>query len=192
MIWFVLTLLFFGLMYALKGGQGPEIFDNWKEVRSRNPVFERLLDGKVISGLLVLMFALVKTATHVGGAEYILNYGPAILFTAGWLAAVAPSIREELRAVFGQSKSLYIKHGEFGREFGIKKALQRGVWMGAMMALVTGYTPYICFSALFVPIAWGCYQLRKEKIGPKYWAVMEALTGALMFGVPTALWNGVL
>jgi len=198
MIQFTIITALFGLFYALKGGSGPSIFPWWERIRGKNKITERLLDGKVISTALVFVFALFATAETIsangglyGVPEYAFQFLPATLFAAAWLLAVAPSMGEEHGAIgrIGKAWGAYIKaEKSFGREYGIKKGLQRGVWMGAFMALATGYAGFIVASLLFVPAVFVGQQLSWMLFKRDGWVLAEPIIGALVFGVPTALW----
>ena len=177
-----------GIFYALKGGSGKHVFTNWAEVRHRNRIFERLLDGKVISTLCLF------TALMVVTFDVYLSLAMSI----AWLAAVAPSMGEEHQAI-GHSThwgGAYKMHeADFGRMYGVKKGLQRGVWMGACFAIVTGYVPYLCFSLLFVPMVYIGQDLRARHTGNRHavdWCYAEFLIGAICIGVPTGLYLGGL
>lgn len=192
---FIITIIF-AFLYALKGGSGKDIFPWWSKFRSKNKFTERLLDGKIISTAGAFLFALffnVEIVSISGGAfgvpEYAVRFIPAVLFALGWLASVAPSMGEEHGAVGRISYwwGPYIDKG-FGREYGIKKALQRGVWMGAIMALVTGYIPFICFSLLFVPSIFIGQEIVYRLTGRDGWSIAEPIIGALVFGLPCYFW----
>ena len=198
MIEFVIICVWFGFLYALKGGSGKTIFPWWAKLRATNAITERLLDGKVISTIGALLFALIASVDTVsidGGAygvpEYAVNFLPAIVFAAAWLAAVAPSMGEEHGAI-GTTRhgwGEYVDYSQaFGRSYGIKKGLQRGVWMGACMALATGFTPYIAFSLLFVPAVFIGQEIYYRITGNDSWVLSEPLIGLTVFGIPTALW----
>lgn len=193
-MYYALTILFFGLCFALKGGSGPYIFGWWKRVREKNKFTERLLDGKVVSTILAFLFAVVVYSTKTGVSSkygvptYSVDIWPPVLFSLGWLASVTPSLGEEHGAIgrIGKAWGPYIDKG-FGRSYGVKKGLQRGVWMGACMAVATGFVPYLCASFLYVPTVFLGQELYYRVTGKDSWVLSEPLVGALIFGVPTAL-----
>jgi len=125
--------------------------------------------------------------------EYGLNLLSAFVFGLAWLAAVAPSMGEEHGAI-GTSRhgwGDYVEHADsFGRIYGIKKGTQRGVWMGACMALATGFIPFIAFSLLFVPAVFIGQEIYYRITGNDSWVLSEPLIGAFVFGVPAALMVG--
>ncbi len=196
MIQAIIICIFFGFLYALKGGSGNSLFGWWADFRAKNWLTERLLDGKVISTLGAFLFGLVVTSDlvvlfgDVGVPEYRLRFQPALMIAAGWLAGVAPSMGEEHGAIgrFGYSWGPYISDSFFGRMYGIKKGLQRGVWMGACMTLATGFVPFILTSLLFVPAVFIGQEITYRLTGRDGWALSEPIIGALVFGLGFALW----
>lgn len=191
----IICITFFAISYALKGGSG-NLFPWWDNLRHKNKITERIMDGKVISTLLVFAFALLATSVLVsdrgglyGVPEYSVILIPALLFALGWLVSVAPSMGEEHGAIgrIGKAWGPYIDKG-FGRDYGIKKGIQRGVFIGACMALATGYIPFICFSLLFVPAVFIGQQLSWWILKRDGWVLSEPIIGALVYGIPTALW----
>jgi hypothetical protein len=173
-----LIIVFFSMMYAVKGGSG-NIFKNWDSIRARNEVLDRLLDGKVLSTLLIWSVVTALTANGWEGAKW----------AAAWLLAVTPSMGEEHGAIGRLKKSWgpYINKG-FGRSYGIKKGLQRGVWMGACMAVATGFTPFLWASLLFVPTVFIGQEINWHLYQTNGWRAAEPLIGAVVFGVPAALY----
>lgn len=189
----------FAALYAIKGGSGYRFFPNWNYVREKNRVYDRLLDGKVITPLLACLFFYIATG----------DFGHAVLFAGAWLLAVAPSMGEEHGAIgrfdfeeLGRHDTLIdkIKHSTTalggylrkdqthrGRFYDVKKGLQRGVWMGAFMTLATGFIPYICFSFLFVPCVFVGQEIGYRITGKDGWALSELIIGAVLFGLPTAI-----
>lgn len=213
MITYIVCFVVFAFLYAIKGGSGPYVFEWWNKIRHTNAITERLLDGKVISTIGAFVFALIATADLVtlngdrGVAEYTVNTEIALKIAAAWLLSVAPSMGEEHGAVgttqlawgdylrwmpdqrrikiFGKVIFSYLE----GREYGVKKAVQRGVWIGALMTLATGYIPFILFSFLFVPCVFAgqelYYRLTKQK-GPVSWVLSEPIIGGVVYGLPMA------
>lgn len=174
MIW----VLVFAVLYAIKGGSG-NLIPNWEKVRATNAVTERLMDGKVLSTVLLALIMFIPDVTII---EHV-------LVTIMWLVSVAPSMGEEHGAVgrWKHAWGQYIDYG-FGRMYGVKKAIQRGVFIGACMALATGFTPYICFSLLFVPAIFIGQELSYRILKKDGWTIAEPIIGALVYGIPTALW----
>lgn len=178
LIEYLMICSFFALMYALKGGSGKDVFPWWTKLRNKNKFTERLLDGKVISTATIFVISMFFT----------IDISTSLLFSAAWLAAVAPSMGEEHGAI-GTSTHWWGKYrlSGFGRSYGIKKGLQRGVWMGACMALATGYIWYIPFSLLFIPCVFIGQEIYFRLNGSDSWVLSEPLIGAFVFGLPTAL-----
>lgn len=198
MITSAIIILFFGFAYALKGGSGANIFPWWGRLRESNVILERLLDGKVISTLGVFLFSLfILTPVMVtissgefGVPEYDLDFMASLLIAAAWLLSVAPSMGEEHGAIGDHKEAWgqYVTNEDFGRLYGVKKGIQRGVWMGAFMALATGYLPFVCFSLLFVPCVCVGQILNRIILKQRGWTLAEPIIGAVVFGAPTALW----
>jgi hypothetical protein len=94
------------ILFAIKGGQHGFIVNKY---RDKNPVLNRILDGKVLStvgfGLLCLFFV---------------PWWLAITGALGWLLGVAPSIGEDIQAQ---------------REGNWKPFFQRGTFLGASITL---------------------------------------------------------
>ena len=188
MILSIITFIWFAIAYAIKGGQGKSFFRNFKKVRDSHPILERLLDGKVLSTLMVLIwacFATVWTQSNIGGMDTAELSVVAI--TLAWLLSVAPSMGEEYGAIRNDKNSPYLKYPEdFGREYGIKKAIQRGGFIGACMALATGSLLFIVSAALlFVPLAWLALNYAPAKIFDR-WGWSEILIGGFVYGLPMA------
>lgn len=196
MIYFI-CIIVFGILYSIKGGSAPYFFANWRGVREKNWIYNRILDGKILSTLGAFVFALFATSDLVmllgdkGVPEYTLNFLPSTLFAGAWLLSVAPSMGEEHGAI-GTTRhgwGEYVEYSQgFGRVYGIKKAVQRGVWIGAIMALGTGYIPYILFSFLFVPCVFVGQEAYYRFTSKDSWVLSEPIIGAVIYGVPTALW----
>lgn len=178
----ILSPLIFAIAYAVKGGQLGHIIPHVETLRKRNKVFNRLFDGKVLSTLILLIYTSFITV------YYQVNLGmlpsawmSCIAIVLAWLGAVAPSVGEENDALM--NKGAYVDSPEFGRVYGIKKALQRGVWMGALMTLVTGYEGFILASFLYVPLVWLALNYTPDKVLDS-WGWSEVLIGVVLFGLP--------
>lgn len=178
--------ILFAVAYAIKGGQGDDVLSNWNKVRSRNKVLNRLLDGKVLSTALVLIgcaFYSIQAQVNLGLGS---NATISVLFIGiAWLLSVAPSLGEEYGSIRNDLSSQYQLY--FDREYGLKKAVQRGVWMGAMMTLATGYVGFIVASFAFVPLAWVSLNYIKGFKPFDAWGWSEVLIGAVCFGLPMGI-----
>lgn len=197
---YLISIAVFAALYAIKGGSGPFFFSNWRYVRYKNRFYDRLLDGKVISTILAFLFIAAFTAnltdlqTAQDPAVYKILLLPSLLFAAGWLLSVAPSMGEEHGAI-GTSKGAWGPYIDalrpdgfqyFGRTYGIKKGLQRGIWIGAIMAAFTGYLPFIFWSLAFVPAVFVGQEIWLRWRGSNSWALSEPIIGAFCYGVPAA------
>ena len=189
----LLTIAFFGLAYAIKGAS---VFD-FTKIRAKSKILERLFDGKVLSTIMVGIFGIV---TYEGNDLY-----PLILMAA-WLLAVSPSMGEEHGAIgyfslrywrfhdtlLNRIKACFVELDGYkstyrGRMYDVKKGLQRGVWMGAVMAFATGNLMFIPLSLLFVPavfIGQGINRLILKRDG---WTLAEPIIGAAVFGIGMAI-----
>lgn len=74
----------------------------------------------------------------------------------------------------------------FGREFGIKKAIQRGVMDGAAFSIAL-WNPIMLFAGLFfVPVYWSLCRIRLIITGSDHWDWAEPIYG-LIFGLFIAI-----
>jgi len=174
----MLFILFFALAYTVKGGLLGRLF-NVDKVSEKSEILDFLLEGKFASGIMLFLFLMVG---------FLQPPLAAFLFGAAWAVGVTPSMGEEAGAV-GYSKyawGQYIKYKEdFGRAYGVKKMIQRGVFMGALLTLVTGSVVYIPAGAL-MPV---CYFLGMELYyrlhgsghdGRVSWVYAEPIFGAVI------------
>lgn len=193
----------FAVLYALKGGSGPHLFKNWAYVREKSDFYDRLLDGKVISTILAFITVALFTTSFPDlqtaqdwGVVKILLMTPA-LFALGWLVSVAPSMGEEHGAIgtsqggWGQYVVAVYPGTErkaFGRGYGVKKGIQRGIFIGAVMAAFTGFLPFVLWSLAFVPMVFIGQELYFRWKGQNSWVLSEPLIGLFCYGMPTAQW----
>lgn len=189
MIASIFIAILFTIAYPLKGGQGGAIFTNWKRVRARHVIYDRLLDGKVISTLIVFLgLSGLTFLTHANIGNMPNQWMSVVWITALWLLAVAPSMGEEQAAIYNSlTNNPYQRYpDDFGRMYGIKKGVQRGVWMGACMTMATGCIWFIPASLAYVPIIWVTHNY-----GPNNkldnWGWGEVFIGAICFGVPMVI-----
>lgn len=199
MFFYGICILAFAVLYAIKGGSLAYLTGRVEELRARNIILKTVLGGKALSAFGVFIFvllasAILKTPAQDGAfAVYSLDFPLTALFTIAWLLAIAPSVGEEHGAI-GTSRGgwgPYIDK-DFGRSYGLKKALQRGVWMGAIMAIATNFLPFIYFSLLFIPCVFTgqelMYRIKKEE--KPSWVLSEPIVGGVLFGIPTAMLLG--
>ncbi len=190
---FVLFTILFALAYAIKGGQGKYIFPNWER---ENPLSNKLTSTLIV--FITVAFVTVFLQVNIGVGQ--LAWHSVGLFALGWLLSIAPSLGEEYGAIMArpdkygewmpQIKSIRIFGRKFqwveGHMYGLKKAVQRGVWIGACMTAVTGYVPFIYFSLAFVPLADLCLNYTPKKIFDP-WGWSEIAIGAICYGVPFSM-----
>jgi hypothetical protein len=203
MISYIFFPLLFSIAYALKGGQGDDVFRNWHRTKNSHPLFEVLLSAKTSSIVLILIGLSVYSAmfeTNLGVGQTALQ--SVIYITIAWILSIAPSMGEEYGALLG--KGYPVDENDKGMttiriplinkkfswrkeiEYGVKKAIQRGVWSGACLAVVTDSTLYIWYSLLFVPLA--ALNLHyAPRIILDRWGWSEIAIGAIVYGLPTAL-----
>lgn len=133
MDWF-LFIAFFSFMVALKGGLIGHVFkqfgkeEKWKAFKEQNIVTNFVLDGSFLSAVASGFFIGAHTGWLVG-----------LLFAIAWFTGWAMSIGEEVGAI-GRLKlnwGPYVKWlgASEAREFGWKKGLHRGTFLGACLSL---------------------------------------------------------
>lgn len=175
---FVVSIIVFAVLYAIKGGSGAEVFRNWNHVRSKSAILDTILDGKTLSTIGAIIVGSIGTGNVTQG----------VLIGLAWLVAVSPSMGEEHGAI-GDHKGMLPAYLERditvrGRKYDVKKGIQRGVFMGAAFALATGFTGFIAASLLFVPCVWAGQSLNRIILKTPGWTLAEPLIGAVVFGVP--------
>lgn len=132
-------------------------------------IVHSLLDGKVASTILygLLIWALPVSANPVFCALF-------------WLLAVSPSMGEDVGAVGGYRGGWgpYIDKG-FGRMYGVKKCLQRGVFMGFVLGLPFWDIGFGLAGALLPIIAFISISIEQYRTGivKASWHLHEPLIG---------------
>lgn len=174
----MISIIIFTLLYSIKGGW------HWRIPKLKSldhGVMGFFLDGTRLSSILALIYIAVMADDPIKG----------LLFGLAWFVGIMMSMGEEAGAVgrYGHAWGPYIDKG-FGREYGVKKALQRGVFLGALLTLATGFTPFIVAGATF-PIVYFAgstltYLIEKR---PQSWPYAEPIYGA-MIGIAAYLWLG--
>lgn len=179
MITISLTILVCACAYAIKGGSG-NILKNWNYVRDKNKIYDRLLDGKVLSTIVMFVVAGVGT-----GWDMYMTCAIAL----AWLVSVAPSIGEENGSIGDHNGAwgTYIERG-FPRDYGIKKGVQRGLVFGAAFAAVTSDINFIWFSLAFVPATFIGQCLNYLVLKKRGWTLAEPIIGAIVVGVPLGIY----
>lgn len=181
MITVFISFIFFAFAYTVKGASIPWIVRKLEKLKSKSSVLDKILSADAVASAMVFLFSLI----------IIQDIKASALLAVGFWLSASPSMGEEHGAVgrIGNSWGEYIDKG-FGRSYGIKKAVQRGVWIGACMALATGYIPFICFSLLFVPCIFIGQELNYRILKKDGWAIAEPIIGAFVYGIPTGLYMG--
>lgn len=191
MMYTLLTMIVFSAAYAIKGGQLRYVFSGMDKLRTENKVLDRLLDGKILSTFLVIFFLSFVTVNWQVNVGLFQNASLSIFSIAvAWLLAIAPSVGEEYGAIIGNGP--YVDHkADFGRLYGLKKGIQRGMWSGAIMALATGFVPFLWAALAFMPLA-SVSLTAGRRWGFDGWAVSEMLIGGVCFGIPMGMYLGSL
>lgn len=159
-------------LYAVKGGQLGRV-PGWNDLRENSVVADVLLDGKPLSAIGFACLA-----------------GP--LAGLGWLAGVSPRMGRAVGNIGGYRGNWDAEEkpyeGEEARAMAIegwKAGVQRGVFLGACIALATGNVAFIAAGALFPVTAYlgvSLMQFIKKKVDVD-WVFHEIILGAVL-GVP--------
>lgn len=173
----ILTALVCGLAYAIKGGSMNLVFKNWNAIRNSNKVLDAVLDGKVLSTVIILLYSLC----FVEPLE-------ASILAGAWLLSVAMSMGEEQAAVgdYSGGSGPYLDKG-FGRTFGVKKAIQRGLVYGVAFTLATQAIIFLPLCLLYVPCVWIGQSLNLLILKHKGWEIAEPIIGAIVIGIGLGL-----
>lgn len=131
----MITVIYFSLAYMVKGGWLSRIIPGFDGLRDDDDATARLLNGHFISGIMVFLYGLLTRDPAF-----------AVAVTCAWIIGVFMSVGEEVGSIgrLHHWWGVYRDRG-FRRTFGIKKALQRGAFMGCAFTLVT-------HSTLFIPV----------------------------------------
>lgn len=165
-----LIILIFSIAYAVKGGQLNHV-KPLKYFADFNFLTRRLMDGKILSALMILITCSLTN-----------NFFHGFLMMIAWLVSVSPSIGEEAGAVgrIGYWWGDYRDKG-FTRSYGIKKAIQRGIMMGSVWTVATGYIPFILVMAIGFPLAHFLMQEIYYRIYKKDdWVWAEPVIGSML------------
>lgn len=189
----MLSIFSCAILYAVKGGQLGHI-KGWNELRRKNSFMYLIMDGKILSsigfGILAGLIHSEYQGIINGGPHYEFPIFTAISCSIFWLIGVSPAMGHIVRGIGGylgnwdmdlnpyftkeRSKDVAIQNWKTG--------LQRGVFLGAMLALSMNNTWFIVMGALFPVTAWigvSIEQLRTNKI-PADWHWHEILYGAVL------------
>lgn len=156
-----LSPLVLALAVMIKGGWIGKYI--WKSVPS--------YVNNILPAMLVGIFMTMSVGIVVG------------VFTSIATLVFNLSLGEEIGAVINNiGRNQYIDNDDFGREFGVKKALQRGITDGAAFTVAT-WNPLMLFAGLlFVPVYWSMSKLKHRFTGVNDWEWAEPMYG-FVFGV---------
>ncbi len=180
------------IFYAIKGGS-MNVFKNWNRLREKNALLNRVLDGKVLSTVLFWVMVVSVTADGVIATKLAI----------AWLISVAVHMGKEHGAI-GDHQGAWGPYVEWmptlerfgpfsireGRDFGIKKGIQRGLVFGAAFALATEDTIFLWWCLAFVPAVFIGQCIHKMIFKQNGWALAEPIIGASVVGVPLAIYVG--
>lgn len=218
MISAILIILSCALLYAIKGGQHKKLrlyVEHKAGIEHRADgsvlgdmsipqyIVHRLMDGKTISALGFGVLALLVTAEYQGGtgaeAQYRFVDNAFWFFwlaVAGWLAAVSPKMGRIVGKIGGYKGNWDENEQPYGPDDrddklieGLKEGLMRGVWMGAIMALVFWNPVMIMFGALYPATAWAGVSIEQWRSGmvAASWHIHELICGAVCIGLGLAI-----
>ncbi len=166
----MIHIIIFSILMAIKGGS------HWRYVPSgwsgKNKVADWFLDGTQLSSFIAGIWAGVFIDPLTG-----------FLFGIAWWVGNMASLGEEVGAIgrLGKSWGPYLDWlGKDGVEYGWKKGLQRGIYLGAMLALATGNTALIVAGAALPPVYWVGQTLHWKIKNTDSWAWAEPIYGALI------------
>lgn len=178
----IICTIFFALMVSIKGGLVGHIAaqfglaEQWAKITS-GKYTGFISEGKVISGVLSAIFIGVQTDWLVG-----------LLFGVAWFVGWVMSVGEEIGAVgrIGHNWGPYVEWlgADKGREFGWKKGLHRGVFLGACLVLAMYSIPanevIIIACALFPAIYFLGNEIYYRINKTDSWFYSEFLFGAVI------------
>lgn len=163
-------------------------------------LWHRFLDGKALSAFLFGILFLIVTSEHQGGMVYTFTDGAWWRFPLAmtlWLAAVSPKMGR-IAGMIGGYKGNWDRDEQpyddpiesvMQAAEGWKQGLQRGVFIGAMMALLFWNPLPIIFGALFPATLWlgiSIEQFRTKTVAAS-WIWHEFICGAVCFGLPVGI-----
>lgn len=172
-----MSIIIFSILYAIKGG--------WLwNIPKAEKLKCWLTDGTQLSSILA--------GLYVG---YCTDPIQGILFGLAWWVGVMVSMGEEAGSI-GHYKGWWggYKTRGFDRSYGIKKSIQRGIFLGSLLTIATNETLFIIAGATF-PV---CYFLGsslhlliegKKSTYKDSWALAEPLYGAVI-GIAVFLYLG--
>lgn len=159
---FIIIPLLFAFAVANKGGWIGKFIKvpSWVDNHLHPPII----------ALVMLLFVPWYVAVLCGAAAYVFKL----------------SMGEEAGAIINNTRNEYIDTPDLGRDFGIKKAVQRGITDGAAFSLALWNPLMIIAGLFFVPAYWGMSKLKHKLTGTNDWAWAEPVYG-LIFGIFIAI-----
>jgi hypothetical protein len=191
----MLSPILCAILYAIKGGQHGRI--KYIAKLRENKIFDRLLDGKVLSTIGFFLLFGIYHSVLVGPAVYEFPFFAALIASVGWLAGISPKMGRILGQIGGYrgnwdaNEQLYPANERKAQAIeGWKSGVQRGVFMGAMLALTTDNLWFIVAGLLFPVTAFVGVSIQ-QYINKSYaadWHIHEYLFGfviglAFLFGL---------
>lgn len=181
----MISVLAFTLFMMIKGGW------HW-----RIPGLERFKEGAIGWFIDGTQLSAILAGTYIG---FHAGIGQGALFALAWWIGVMMSMGEEAGAVgrWGHAWKQYIEwmpelksvqifgrtlfEYREGRAYGVKKAIQRGVFLGALLTLATAFPGFILAGASF-PIAYflGSSLTFLTTKKPESWTGAEPIYGAIV------------
>jgi len=173
--------------------------DSWQMVAPSTPqsFVDRCLDGKVLSAFLfacLVAWLPIQANLLIGaaGLSFPIDTNPLMAFF-GWILMVSPSMGEDVSATggyrggWGAYLTAKDNNGEiaFGRSYGVKKCLQRGIFSGAVQSLVFWNPIFILTWALYPVTAWAGISIEQKRTGllNAPWQWHEWLCGGICVGL---------
>jgi hypothetical protein len=212
MISSIIIMIVCAVLYSIKGGQhyklrryvehkaGIEHYANGQPIEMSIPqyIVHRIMDGKSLSALLFGVLALIVTSEYKGGMEYSFHEGAWWFYfaaVAAWLLAVSPKMGRVVGMIGGykgnwdENEQPYTHESEDKMIEGWKSGFMRGVWIGAMMAILFWNPIMIITGALYPVTAWLGVSFEQWRTGlaAAPWQWHEPLCGAFCIGLGIAL-----
>lgn len=173
-----MSIVFFTLMMTIKGGW------HWRipQIKALDDgVMGFFLDGTRLSTLLVLGYVGSLTDPLIG-----------LFFALAWFVGNLASMGEEAGAIGPPARGPYIEKG-FGQAYGVKKGLQRGIYLGALLTFATfasDPSPWFIVAGATFPLCYFAGQYLYLKIHKtSSWAYAEPIYG-LVIGLAVNQWLG--
>jgi len=210
----LMLMIICAVLYAIKGGQhkkariyiehmaGIQHYANGDPIGDMTVwqwIVHRLVDGKVLSALLFGILAMIVTSEHISGIEYKFQDGAFWFFVSAvtlWLVAVSPKMGRIVGMIGGYKGNWDEDENPYDNDTSLEKAIEgwkagimRGVWIGAMMAIVFWNPIPIITGALFPVTAWAGVSFEQWRTGmvAASWHWHEWLCGGMCIGLGISL-----